>query len=327
MTESATDQRDIAIRALASVLERIHSPEFSLRAVMETILDYAIEAAKADVGSIVIADEESDSFKLVALRGDIRRIQHLESHYPVDHGIQHRVLRTATHAFLPNVRAEREYVSLWDGIESELCIPILHQCASCVGVLTFDFCRPTKIDDVQIEFLKLLAAQAVSAISIDRLRNGQMLAKVERKLLARETCFVLMPFSNPFNKYYSSIIVPAAEEAGLSTFRADSLYGPANLMLDIFENIKKAKVLIAELTTRNPNVMYELGLAHALHKPVILITQNIEDVPFDLRAIRCLVYDVTDPNWASDLATNIKMSIEAIHNEARVKKRFGPFAT
>ena len=50
-----------------------------------------------------------------------------------------------------------------------------------------------------------------------------MLARVEQKLLAREKCFVLMPFCNPFNKYYSNIIVPAAEEAGLSTFRADSL--------------------------------------------------------------------------------------------------------
>ena len=131
------NSRKIAIRTIVSVLERFHAPSL-ICAIMEIILDYAVEAAEEDVGSILIADEESDAFKLVAIRGDVRHLQRLEYHYPVDHGVQQRVLRTATHYFMPNVHVKREYVALWDGIESELCLPLMHHSA-CIGVLNLQF--------------------------------------------------------------------------------------------------------------------------------------------------------------------------------------------
>ena len=56
-------------------------------------------------------------------------------------------------------------------------------------------------------------------------------------------------------------------------------------------------MLIAELTSRNPNVFYELGLAHALQKPVVLVSSNEDDVPFDLQHIRVIYYDLYDPFW------------------------------
>ena len=72
-------------------------------------------------------------------------------------------------------------------------------------------------------------------------------------------------------------------------------------------------MLVAELTTKNPNVFYELGLAHALRKPVVLVSSNEEDVPFDLRHIRVIVYDQKDPFWGQKLidkvADNIKSAI------------------
>jgi hypothetical protein len=55
--------------------------------------------------------------------------------------------------------------------------------------------------------------------------------------------------------------------------------------------------------------MYELGLAHAAVKPVIIVSNNIEDVPFDLRALRILIYDIKRPNWAHDLKNSIVNSI------------------
>ncbi len=58
---------------------------------------------------------------------------------------------------------------------------------------------------------------------------------------------------------------------------------------------------MAELTKRNPNVLYELGLAHALKKPVVLVSSNEEDVPFDVKHVRVIYYDVTDPFWGSKL--------------------------
>jgi nucleoside 2-deoxyribosyltransferase len=80
-------------------------------------------------------------------------------------------------------------------------------------------------------------------------------------------------------------------------------------MDQIWAGINSAKVLVAELTTRNPNVFYELGLAHALEKPVVLISSNSDDVPFDLKHIRVIYYDVTDPFWGAKLIEKVAENI------------------
>ena len=82
----------------------------------------------------------------------------------------------------------------------------------------------------------------------------------------------------------------------------------------VWQGINAAEILVAELTTRNANVTYELGLAHALKKPVVLVSAKEEDVPFDLQHIRVIYYDVTDPFWGNKLiekaAENILSAIQ-----------------
>jgi hypothetical protein len=86
-------------------------------------------------------------------------------------------------------------------------------------------------------------------------------------------------------------------------------------MDQVWSGINAAKVLVAELTTRNPNVFYELGLAHALKKPVVLVSSNAGDVPFDLKHIRVIYYDVTDPFWGTKLLDKVAENIlSAIQN-------------
>jgi len=68
-------------------------------------------------------------------------------------------------------------------------------------------------------------------------------------------------------------------------------------MLLIWEQVLRADLIIADLTGRNPNVFYELGYAHALHKNSILITQSIEDVPFDLRHRQMIRYAATPKGY------------------------------
>ena len=86
-------------------------------------------------------------------------------------------------------------------------------------------------------------------------------------------------------------------------------------MDQIWQGITSAKVLVAELTTKNPNVFYELGLAHALKKPVVLVSSNDKDVPFDLHHIRVIYYDVTDPFWGAKLLDKVAENIlSAIQN-------------
>jgi hypothetical protein len=152
------------------------------------------------------------------------------------------------------------------------------------------------------------------------------LKKLEKavKVDAGDSCFMMMPFASPLGDYYSKIYKPAIEKAGLRPVRADTdIFGTGKIIDQIWSGINAAKVLVAELTTRNPNVFYELGLAHALEKPVVLVSSNESDIPFDLKHIRVIYYDVTDPFWGSKLmdkvAENILSAIE--HPEEAVLRR------
>ena len=123
-------------------------------------------------------------------------------------------------------------------------------------------------------------------------------------------CFVLTPFKEPFNTYYLKIIEPAIKSAGLLAIRGDSLFRPSPIMDDIWKFIQRARVILAELTEKNPNVFYELGLSHSLGKPVILISETIDDVPFDLRSLRVLQYNKDDPDWGDKLRNAIIQSLK-----------------
>ena len=119
-----------------------------------------------------------------------------------------------------------------------------------------------------------------------------------------------MPFAAPIGGYYQHIYEPAIQKAGLRAVRADAdIFGTGKIMEQIWSGINAAKVLVAELTSRNPNVFYELGLAHALQKPVVLVSSNEPDVPFDLKHIRVIYYDVTDPFWGEKLIGKVAENI------------------
>jgi hypothetical protein len=124
------------------------------------------------------------------------------------------------------------------------------------------------------------------------------------------TCFVLMPFSDPFDMYYRAIFEPAVKSVNLKPLRGDSLFRPSPIMADVWSMIRDAKVILAELTTKNANVFYELGLAHAIGKPVVLVAESMDDVPFDLQQLRVLLYNKNDPAWGEILQDAIKRSIE-----------------
>ncbi|KAB5489516.1 hypothetical protein [Flagellimonas hadalis] len=136
------------------------------------------------------------------------------------------------------------------------------------------------------------------------------MAKKELNNKERPNCFIIMPFGGWFDKYFSDIYVPAIEKAGFEAKRADDLYRPGNIVNDIWNYTKNANVILADLTNKNPNVFYELGLAHAITKPAILITASMEDVPFDLRSLRVIVYDKNSPDWGDILKDKIAKALE-----------------
>jgi hypothetical protein len=108
--------------------------------------------------------------------------------------------------------------------------------------------------------------------------------------------------------------MPAISAVGLKAHRVDDSSLPNSIINDIFAYTKKAKVLLADLTGNNPNVLYELGLAHAHGKPVILIAEKLDELPFDLRSLRVIPYDRNAPNWRDVLKKKIESSLQAVMN-------------
>lgn len=107
------------------------------------------------------------------------------------------------------------------------------------------------------------------------------------------SCFILMPFREDLRPVYDDHIKKVVKEANLECKRADDIFGNTAIIEDVWKNINEARIVIADLTGKNPNVFYEVGIAHTIGKDVILITQNIDDVPFDLRHLRHIQYQYT----------------------------------
>ena len=100
---------------------------------------------------------------------------------------------------------------------------------------------------------------------------------------------VMMPFDANFTAVYDSIKA-RAEKVGLRCRRADEIWENPAIIQDIVSLIDRSRVVICDCTGRNPNVFYEIGIAHTLGREVIMITQNGSDIPFDLRHLRYVEY-------------------------------------
>jgi len=174
--------------------------------------------------------------------------------------------------------------------------------------------KPLPINRSELEGLLLKMELACKEADFARLQEkyGDISVKdIVGRFTKGRKCFVLMPFRKEFDAIYEDIVQPLLHNYGIGCVRADEIYGVANVMDDIVTGIAEADFLIAELTSRNPNVFYELGLAHAFSKPVILIVQDIDSVPFDLRQRRCIVY-TADHRGVAKLGIDLERTVNAV---------------
>lgn len=104
--------------------------------------------------------------------------------------------------------------------------------------------------------------------------------------------FVIMPFKEKLQWVYDEVIKYVCKKLNIHVKRADEMNHQRSIMRDIVEGIILSDVVIADLTGNNPNVFYELGAAHSLLRPVIILTQNIKRLPFDLKSHRVIPYSV-----------------------------------
>ena len=114
---------------------------------------------------------------------------------------------------------------------------------------------------------------------------------------------------------FENLIKPAVEKSGFNyeCSRADLVIG--NIIKNILDRLNKSDVVIADLTDRNPNVFYELGVRHALRNATILISQNIDDIPFDLRQFATVHYDWKTKVGQNNFKVQIKKVLSEIENE------------
>src|SRR5450759_688300 len=127
--------------------------------------------------------------------------------------------------------------------------------------------------------------------------------------------FVLMPFDAAFADVYSLGIKDAAEQAGMFAERVDEqVFHREGILERIYNQIDVADFIIADMTGRNPNVFYEVGYAHAKNKLCILLTKNAQDIPFDLKHHRHLVY-----SSLSDLKQKLGQDLEYIREQLALR--------
>jgi len=145
-------------------------------------------------------------------------------------------------------------------------------------------------------------------------------------------CFVIIPFGKKqdlgnqqvidFDEVYEYIIKEVAEKLGLEVIKCDEIQGAGWIHRDMLEHIYRDDVAIVDITTRNPNVFYELGVRHALRRSVtVLMKQKDTDIPFDIRGMRILDYDTTLRGSAAarqQLEEFIRNGLTKQHNDSLV---------
>lgn len=104
------------------------------------------------------------------------------------------------------------------------------------------------------------------------------------------TVFVIMPFDAAYDSVYSELIASPFLALGFVVKRADTDFNQRSILQDVVAGIAEATLVVADVSGLNSNVLYELGLAHALGKRTVMITRNIEELPFDLRPYKAISY-------------------------------------
>lgn len=155
------------------------------------------------------------------------------------------------------------------------------------------------------------------------IRKGKSILNIKPKVFSNielrikdKYCFVLMPFQDELLEVYEDCIKEALKEIDYLCERADDIFHNTSIIDVIWTKICSAEIIVADLTGKNPNVFYEVGIAHTLGKEVILLTQNPEDVPFDLRHLRYIHYSNTGRGLMA-LKENLKTTITSITTEGR----------
>lgn len=138
---------------------------------------------------------------------------------------------------------------------------------------------------------------------------------------AKKICFVIMPFSETNSKnglitkqnwkYLIDLIRRLLMPMGYKVIRGDTINKSGSIIKDVVSNLIQSELVIADLTGLNPNVMYEVGVRHALSNKTILLSQDVASLPFDLQDLRTIEYSLT-ADGPKDLRKVLKETVKEV---------------
>lgn len=137
--------------------------------------------------------------------------------------------------------------------------------------------------------------------------------RISRLPVHQRQVAVMMPFDASFAPVYAAI-QGLGQSIGCSCIRVDGIWKEDAIIQDIVNLIMESKVVVCDVSGRNPNVFYEAGLAHAMGKKVVLITQSDQDVPFDLRHLRYVRYLPNEQGY-EELQGNLRERLWGLIND------------
>lgn len=174
-------------------------------------------------------------------------------------------------------------------------------------VLICETCTQTCVNIIERKGIKISSSTKADVIDLSKLGVRPRFRKVKFQLKAKHL-FLACPFAEPFDTIYADHIKPICRKVGLTIERADEIFSDQPIIEDIWEAINSCQVMLADVTGRNPNVMYEIGMAHTVGKPVVILSQEVNDIPFDLKHYRCIIYSHT-PRGCKELEAKLEATL------------------
>ena len=135
-----------------------------------------------------------------------------------------------------------------------------------------------------------------------------------------KTCFIVCPIGQDgsairknSDQLLRHVLKPVCEQCGFKCVRVDGLNSSDSITETILDYLRNSELVIADLSTHNPNAFFELGFRTAIGKPVIHLKEKTEKIPFDVSSIRTFDYNLQDLDSVSELKERLVRTIESFH--------------